>query len=477
MNTILLADPPIGPRDDSAAGYFPNLGLLYIISYLRQAVPGTEVFYSDSRHGLNDLLDAIDRSNPTILGMSFASLNAGLCYEAINVIRQKNPRMLIVCGGCHPTVDPSDVLESCPADVCCIGEGERTFAEIVERQLAGDDIESVAGIAYRSADGSIRVNSPGPAIENLDDLPFPAWDIVDVTEFREIRRSKGALRSYVVASRGCPYRCNFCSNPVWKARRPVLRQRSPQNIAREVRMLYERGVREVYFLADQMNADVRWAEAVFEELRRLDREDLYFQCNLRVSPITEELVHRMKDANCWEVHIGIESANDRVLRGVKKGVTLHEIDEACRMLKRHGIKVFGFVMMYQIWEENGELKVETTAEVFRSLLYALKLRLKRMLDNISCGFAVPLPGSPMYEIADRRGIIREAARNRKRIWVHEIPMRLPGVTRGEMILARGFGLLIQGICTLTSAEYYRHGNWKHNLKRAGAKLLYMIRPW
>lgn len=415
---------------------------------------------------------------PAIYGISFTSCYASICYKTINILKKLYPDIVIICGGPHPTVLANEVLAKSQADVCCKGEGEETIIEIIRNVRNNVDFSHIRGITYRDRNGAITENPARPLTKNLDTILFPAWDFIDFEDCREIRRSRGRLASYVLASRGCPYLCSFCSNPVWKFQKPWLRKRSPENIVREVQMLYGIRVRDIYLLSDQMNSDLEWAAAVFKALSDLGYSDLFFQCNLRAKPFTHNLAKLMKKANCWEVHIGLESVNTRVLYGIKKGILLKDAIETLKILKSYKIKIFIFMMMYQVWKDDeGQLQTESTREVFKSLIYIISLRLKGLVNNISWGFAVPLPGSEMYNILKEQNLLDETPDYRNKLWIHEIPTWLTNISKFEMIIARALGLMLQGILVICSKEYYTCGNIRTNSVRAVKKLFYIFRPW
>jgi radical SAM superfamily enzyme YgiQ (UPF0313 family) len=308
----------------------------------------------------------------------------------------------------------------------------------------------------------------------LDEIPFPAWDLIDFREYIGRRKYRGFPSTSIQASRGCPYDCTFCSNPVWKLQKPWVRKRSPANIAEEVEQLYRRGIREVYLQSDEMNPDLKWCIAVFDALADLGHKDLYFQCNLKARPVTEELAEAMARANCWLVHLGIESASQRVLDGIGKHITMADVRRTCRLLSRRGIKIFAFFMLYQAWERDGGLCVETTAEVLQSLAALVSLRVRRLIHYMSWTFATPIPGSELYQIARRHELIEDRPWARGPLSIYDVSMRLPGIGPGSMRLARTLGFLLQGLFVVTSAEFYGRKALGKNLRRAARRLAYML---
>jgi len=463
---IILADPPLKELDTSQTDESPNLGVLCLISALKEKIDELEIYYLEIFHDMESHLKEIDRIKPDFYGISFASFFMSISYQVINAIKEKHPSLPVVCGGAHATVAYEDIFKKTKADICCLGEGEITIVELVKCYMSGGDLKTVDGIVYRDGSKIIR-NSNQALVENLNTLPYPAWDLIDFSKYSGFRRYRGTPSTAIVVSRGCPFNCTFCSNPVWKLLRPWVRMRSPQNIAGEVEYLYNRGIREIYLRSDEMNPDIDWCIKVFEALSQLGHKELYFQCNLRAKPINEELAKALVNANCWMISLGIESANQRVLNGMKKHVTVNDIKNACQILKKYKIKVFGFLMMYIVWEEDDKLCIETPKEVDNTLFFLLKLRLRNMVYDISWHFATPYPNTEFYRVAEKYNLLTALHKSGKLKSELTIPLNVPEISTRRKILSRTIGLLIKGLFALTSKEYYHGKIFWSNIRYGG----------
>jgi radical SAM superfamily enzyme YgiQ (UPF0313 family) len=223
-----------------------------------------------------------------------------------------------------------------------------------------------------------------------------------------------------------------------------LRARSAENICREIDLLYERGVREIYLSSDELNFNESWAIELCKAIATRKYRDLYFQCNMRADKVSPALVAAMAEMNCWMVHLGIESANDRVLNGIGKKVTVAQVEEAVRLLSGAGIRVFAFMMLYQVWEENGELRFETSEEVDKSLQWAKKMFKARLIHYMSWQFTTPMPGARLFDIAQRHHLYRGEA---KKVWEsfdeHNACMTLPGISEKTMRWKLRKGILMK----------------------------------
>jgi radical SAM superfamily enzyme YgiQ (UPF0313 family) len=383
-----------------------NLSLLYLASYLRQTFPGADVAYISQRPSVAHHVALIEEMRPDFYAMSFTSFSAAEAYSLIRMLKGRFPWLRVVVGGPHVTALPEEPLRRAGADVSVLGEGEVTFAELVgAREHLAEALPRIRGVGFLR-DGEYVQTEARRTIDDLDSIPFPARDLVNQSDFCGLTYSKARPNTEMVITRGCPYRCVFCANPVFRLKSgPLFRARSPRKIAEEADDLYRRGYREIYLHSDELNVRLDWSVEVCKELAALNHLDLFFQCNMRVEPMSEEFAVWLKRANFWLVRLGVETASDRVLTGIKKRMSRAKTERACEMLARHGIKVFAFLMLFNFWEENGELKHESPAEVGDTIAMVYGLWKRRHLHYSSWQFAVPVPGAEFYDIALRHGMI------------------------------------------------------------------------
>lgn len=402
---IILADShgPVLGKDQTSA----NLSLLYLGSYLKEKINfNVELKYIPQAKSDQFHLDLIEKFQPDIYAVSFTSFSALITYELLKKIKNRFPKVFIVCGGPHAISASKEILEKSKADICVIGEGEETFYQIVHNlNQIKEKRNSIDGISYLENNKYIRTKTRA-LINDIDTIPFPLRELVNDADFCGLTYSKARPNTEMVVTRGCPLRCVFCANPVFRLKNgPLYRARSPENIALEAEELYQMGYREIYIHSDELNVKLDWSIKVCKALAALGHKDLYFQCNMRVVPLNEELAIWMKKANFWLVRIGIETTSDRVLSGIKKKMSFDKTERACKLLTDQGIKVFGFTMLFNYWEENGELQHESIDEVKKTISDLYLLYKKGYLNYTSWAFAVPVQGSEFYDIALKHGLI------------------------------------------------------------------------
>jgi len=403
---IILADthgPLLGKAQATS-----NLSLLYLASYATKFRPDVKFHYIPQKRQWPYHLGLIERLKPSIYAVSFTSYGAPVAFKMMREVKARYPKVKVICGGPHVTPFPREALEKSGCDVCVIGEGEVTFLELINNAEAiPTGIRHIKGIAYFD-NGNYVETETRPVVVDLDTIPMPDRDLYDQRDFVGLQYSLARPNTEMIITRGCPLRCVFCANPVFRLRNgPTFRCRSPQEIAREAGYLYERGYREIYLHSDELNVSLDWSIDVCKALANLNHPDLFFQCNMRVVPFNEELAYWLRKANFWMIKFGIESASDRVLRGIKKMMSREKTIQACKLAADAGIKVYGFFMLYQMWEEEGRLQHETSKEVEASIAFARQLWKQGILHYTTWGFAVPVHGAELYEIARRHNMIDE----------------------------------------------------------------------
>ncbi len=425
---IILSDPPI-VKNQRQRSFFPNFGILYLSAYIKKKYDNIEIYYLESFLTLDEHINHIRKIQPHLYGISFASVIKEKSLITIKKVREEFESLKIIAGGAHPTIFPEECLHV-GTDFCVLGEGEETFAELLNVIFFNKkDYRNVSGIAYKGSDGEIVITEKRKLIENLDTLPFPDWDLCQEKKYTGHSISKGKPQWSTIVSRGCPFNCNFCSNPIWKHNIPWLRLRSPENIAEEVKLLYSKGYREIDLMCDEFNPNLKWAKDVCQAIKNLRLKDLFCRTLLRATPIDEELCSLLNDINCWSVNLGIESANERVLKGINKSITIDEVIRCLTYLKKYKIRTFGFFMMFNAWEKNGQPQFETLEEVNNTLYFAKSLLKQKLLRNLSWGFVSPIPGSDLYNTLIKHKLIHKDAYQVSKY--RKTTIRIPGLSGKE----------------------------------------------
>lgn len=404
---VLLADPPI--QQEHYSYYHPTMGILYLLGALRREFPdgGIELKYLQGHTDLAGHLQAVADFAPDFYGLSFKTQVARNGYKTLTAVKERFPDLLVVAGGAHASAMPEEVMAQTPVDVCFVGECEQSLPlairAIHENRL---DWAQIPGVFFRDKIGVVSTPVP-PFVDNLDTLPRPAWDMADLHRFPGMPYRKNYPYAGVTVSRGCPYKCTFCSEPIWKIHgKPSFRARSPGDVVEEIEDLYGRGVREIRLWSEELNADPAWAQELLEKIAGLGHSDLFLTANIRGDRVPSTLAAAMQKANMWMVNMGIESASNRTLQGVQKQVSIEEIETACATLARHGVKVMGYFQFFLAWNEGDQLCWENQTDARKTLQWAAKMYSKGHLHYMGTTISTPRPKTPLWDLAEKHGLLK-----------------------------------------------------------------------
>jgi anaerobic magnesium-protoporphyrin IX monomethyl ester cyclase len=390
MQKILL----INPHETEQSGFTnPPLGLLYIAgSLLKQ---GYHVQLVD---GCLKGKEAIDKSireiSPDIVGITCLTPGRKRSLEVARMVKDFDPTIKVVLGGAHATIMHKQLMENYPCiDYIVLGEGEITFLEIAQ----GKECSEINGIVYREK-GKIIKNHPREYIQDLDDLPFPAWHLVDLKKYPA--RGEGIVnginlwrepRISVIFSRGCKGHCDFCSTWwIWRG----WRRRSPRNMVDEIEFLFhQHGVRHFCFADDAMTVDREATIGLCDEIIKR-KISVAFSVTTRTDCVDEQVLQKLKEAGCYEIAFGIETGSPVLLQNMGKENDLETSERAILMCKKVGIKATALMIIGNIGE---------TEETIRDSILFLR---RTDPDEIGCveGLWV-LPGTKVYNHSKSTGFI------------------------------------------------------------------------
>ncbi|MFH0961708.1 MAG: radical SAM protein [archaeon] len=458
MKKILFAVPPSEAKR-SALEYppiYPPLGILYLAAAVRARL-GWDVFVLDGQRE-KDFFRKVLRTAPDYIALSFHTFHSEDAKITAGKIRALLPETVLIAGGNHPTYFPAETARI--FDYVVVGEGEETLPELLEALEKKGRLSEIRGLAFRKS-GRFFFAGRRPFKRKIDELPLPARDLVDCKSYPGFYYQKRKPDTSVISSRGCPYKCTFCSK-TWGN---FQRARSPGNFADELELLSQSGVREIYDWADEFNLVPKKSSQVLSEIRAR-RLDLTFKAQFRANGLGREYAEELAKTGFWLANVGIESANGRTLAGIRKGVTIPQVRSALRNLKRAGLKTLGFFIGFNIWEENGLLKFEGVRETRLTLKLIEKLLKERLLDYFTFSLPTPYPGSGLYSTAKRHGLL---AGNYSDATSHEMIVRLPGISGAEIAAVKREATILQAGAAF-SAGRLNPGIWKFYLSKLGEQL-------
>ncbi len=376
------------PKEWAAMMPYPPLGTLYAASYVRARGYDVALFDAMLAESEEEWAVALDATRPRFAVIYEDGFNylSKMCLTrmreaAFVMARMARERGCTVIVSGSDATDHQEMYFAAGVDAIVLGEGERTLAELLD-VLTGRQPGEAADVVGVSLPGAIN-HTKREFIRALDELPYPAWDLVDIPRYKALWQARhGYYSMNLVTTRGCPYHCNWCAKPIYGQRYNV---RSPQSVAAEVRWLKENFAPDhIWFADDIFGLKPHWIEQFADEIARLDAR-IPFKCLLRVDLIKEGVPEALARAGCRIVWVGAESGSQAILDAMDKGTKVEQIYAAARHLHRAGIQV-GFFLQFGY---PGEVR----ADIERTLQMVRDCR----PDDIGISVSYPLPGTRFYD--------------------------------------------------------------------------------
>ncbi len=367
------------------ANVMPPLGLASIAAWLDSKGFSTEIADYFARPGSDRrVLDYLREERPAFIGFSCTTSSFLDGARIAAMAKAELPGVTTIFGGAHVSALRERVLAEFPAvDMVVVGEGEEAMREAMERGL--EDPASISGLVWRDKSGAPVFNGRREQLLDLDSLPFPAYAKLDgfprdytLPIFNYPRAPNTSCSS----SRGCPYACSYCDRSVFGR---SYRFNSAGYLYEHLRHLKERfGIRHVNFYDDQFTFHKKRVEE-FTDMLGDKPLGMTFNCAVRANHIDEELIRRLKSAGCWMVSLGIETGDQELLERQNRKISLDDLAGKIRMIKSHGIRVKGLLMM--------GLPGETEETIAKTRRYVFSLP----VDDLNMTKFTPFPGSPIHE--------------------------------------------------------------------------------
>ncbi|MBI2266390.1 MAG: cobalamin B12-binding domain-containing protein [Armatimonadetes bacterium] len=393
---IAFIDPPLTMKQRYgrlafAGNTMPSLGLCWLAATAEKEGCEARIIEACSLNLDHEetLRQALDFS-PNWVGITATTCSIHSAGKLAQMIKARNPRIRTIIGGHHLSALPEETMKAFPDfDLGVIGEGEGTLRELLRTDGTGD-FGTISGLVYRD-NGKARIAERRPYIKNLDELPFPAWNLLAEFPGRyrpPLSRFQRLPAASLVTTRGCPNKCTFCDNSVFSN---TCRRFSPDYCFEMIKILYLRyGIREILFEDDTFFVFKNNVRAMCEKILKAGL-DLSWSCLGRADAVDAELLGLMRRAGCWQIAYGIESGSQEILDLMQKKTKLDKVRAAVELTKRTGIQAKGFFIL-GFPSENRETLRKTVA-------FARDLD----LDDMTVTQFTPLPGSRMYEVIEQYG--------------------------------------------------------------------------
>jgi anaerobic magnesium-protoporphyrin IX monomethyl ester cyclase len=387
VKKILLIHPSL-ERSFFSDIKLPPVGLAYIAAVLRRANHEVRIFDAIlSRDQTQDIREILRTFRPDVVGIGMTSGLVRISLQIAKMAKGLDPATAVVMGGVHPTLFPREIMENANVDYVVSGEGEISMLELVRCLEQGLEPEGVPGVVFRK-DGGIVCNPPRPLIENLDDLPIPAYDLLPIHHYTSLQIAAIPFIS-MITSRGCPFECVFCSARLLMGKR--YRAQTPEKTVMEMQWLIDRfHAREILFKDSEFTTDLRRVEEICELLLKKGVK-IKWSCNGRVGRVSRELMRKMKRAGCRLIEFGIESGDEAILGALNKQIHTDEVRTTFALARESGVKTIANFMLGN--------PGETRASIAASIHLAKEIR----PDYCDISFLTAFPGTALYDMARLNG--------------------------------------------------------------------------
>lgn len=411
---VLLLFPPVSVNErygnrkvGNVGGHLPPYGLACIAAYIREQSFSVNILDGSAENlSYEEIFIYIRKHQPKVIGLSAMTPQFYRAAELSRTIEKLFPDVLVVIGGHHASILPQDTLNgNLCFDILVHGEGEVTVLELLKKyrkkgwnkeKFLKDTrcLKSIDGIAFRGQKKDFILNKTRKPIKDLDSLPLPAWDLLPLDKYIPLPNqylNKPVI--HMVAIRGCPFDCYFCSNNSVFGKK--IRAKSPAKLVEDILYVKRKyGIKEVSFWDDTMTINKTWMEGFCDRLVE-KKVGVVWTCYSRVDTVDFKLLKLMKKAGCWNIFYGFESGNQELLDNINKGITLEQIRKVNKWTKDAGIEVRASFMI--------ALPGETPEAAMKTIDFAIELEPEYAQFCIT----TPYPGTKLFETAKISGKLTE----------------------------------------------------------------------
>lgn len=386
---IIFIQPSDAHVDGSLKGgvwHAPPLGIAALASFLRLHQHEPKIL--DLAVENKDQIEVCEQFKPDYVGFSVTTPLLFEAYKLAKQLKSRFSKLKIIFGGPHPSTNIEEVLNNDFVDFVVFGEGEYTLKELLD----SIPFSGIKGLAYKE-DGKIKINPHRELIKNLDSLPMPAYDLLNIYKYPDHPLSIRKPNISIITARGCPFSCTYCNKSVFGR---TFRKISYKNIVDQMEFLIHKyGIKEFQIVDDVFTLDKKRVKDFCRELLKRKLKIKWMTPNgIRAESLDAETLKLMKKSGCHYLYLGIESGSQKVLDRIKKGITLEQVRHIVKLINKAGIRVGAFFML--------GLPDETKIDIRKTIDFAKSLK----LDSAKFGIMVPLPGTEIFDEYKNKGFIK-----------------------------------------------------------------------
>jgi anaerobic magnesium-protoporphyrin IX monomethyl ester cyclase len=395
---VLLIYPPdehmittnVPKSVDEETGLYPPLGLLYVAAGLKAWTKAqVEILDAVALHlDQKGVAERVRNFQPDVVGIQAMTFTLVDAIQTVQTAKSVCPNTHICLGGPHVNLYPKETLSIKGVDSLVLGEGERAFADLVNTLEAGGDISAVAGVAVMR-DGKLVTKGARPLETNLDDLPQPSRDLIDNSIYWSVLAKSNPITT-AMTSRGCPMKCIFCDRPhLGKS----FRFRSAKSVVDEMEDCVKHGIKEIFLYDDTFTIRRDRVFEIRDEIKQR-KLDVHWDVRARANTLDAEVIKAMKEAGVTRAHIGVESGSPRILKIIKKGITVEQAHEAFDLCRKYGVTSLSYFMFGN--------PTETLEDINMTMDFIRKCQ----ADFAHIAITTPFPGTELYRMGLAQGLFK-----------------------------------------------------------------------
>jgi len=386
-NTLKGNNPPI---IDEERGFNPPLGLLYLASYLENftshQVEVLDTQVEEMSYG--EIASRIREKMPDVIGITAMTFTLIDVLKTAKVAKSISRDIKVVLGGPHVYIYPEETISLQEVDALVLGEGEITFAELVDNIDDIERLKKIKGLVFKS-NGQIYHTGLRELMMNLDNLPHPARHLVPYKKYSSLIAKRQPITT-MITSRGCPYNCSFCARPHLGKR---FRARTAKNVVQEMEECVKLGINEFLIYDDTFSIDRQRVLDICDEIMT-KKLDIGWDVRMRVDTVDEEMLKKLKQAHCERIHYGVEAGTEKILKVLKKGIHLDQVKEAFQLTKKIGISTLAYFM------------IGSPTETKEDILQTIELAKRLNPDFVHITITTPFPATAIYKKGLEDGVIK-----------------------------------------------------------------------
>ena len=390
---VLFVNPPQTASKYKFMGVIaPPLGIAYMAGVLQENNIDVEILDASAEDmDFKDVEKELLKRKPDLVALTALTPTIGIALETAQVVKETLPDSIVVMGGYHPTFNFIETLEDENVDIVIRGEGEYIMLNLVQALENQSSLHDVKGIVFEDKNSKeIVVNPEAPLIQDLDELPFPALNLLPMKKYRLL--DMDTHMTTMITTRGCPMQCSFCSSAAMHGKK--IRERSVENIVDEIEYLKTNyDIDTIAFMDDTFTLKKRKVMAICDEILKRNIE-IMWGCTSRVDTLDEKLLKKMKEAGCITIFIGVESADQQQLDNMCKNTTIAKIENAFKIAHKLKIRTIASVAL--------GMPGDTKEIMNKTVKFVHKLKPNYAIYSL----ATPYPGTRFYKEAFEKNLIK-----------------------------------------------------------------------